>query len=92
MKTGYLAELDARAGEMTSKKAELESHYMVEKSDEEIEQDEAMKSMLKNAVDSVEKLLPAFTTTCRSVKLAIESRLPSIRCKTRAFFKMVTCI
>ena len=72
MKTGYIAELDARDSELQASKLELETLYMVEKNDSEIESDPVTKDQFQKALDSVDQLLPSYTTI-RSVKMAIDS-------------------
>ena len=72
IKTGYIAELDARDSELQASKLELETLYMVEKNDSEIESDPVTKDQFQKALDSVDQLLPSYTTI-RSVKMAIDS-------------------
>ena len=72
MKSGYIAELDARANEIDSLRSTLEGHYVQVEKSQDFEKDDAKKQEIQGWVDRVEQILPAFQTTCRSVKLAIE--------------------
>lgn len=72
MKQGYLAEINARKDELEQAKQQLEVLYM-----NPIHKDENMDSELKGKFNQcfslVENYLATFTTTLKSVKMAIDS-------------------
>ena len=75
MKSGYLAELDARSAEIDQVRSALEGFYMqVEKTtEEEVNKNDSLKGGIEEKMAVVETILPNLQTTCKSVKLAIES-------------------
>ena len=74
MKAGYIAELQARKNEFEDHKLKLEGFYMNNDQEDVIEKDPNLKAQFEEAVKSVDKLLPTFATTLKSVKMAVETR------------------
>lgn len=74
MKAGYIAELQARKNEFEDHKLKLEGLYMNNDQEDVIEKDPNLKAQFEEAVKSVDKLLPTFATTLKSVKMAVETR------------------
>lgn len=74
MKAGYIAELQARKNEFEDRKLKLEGLYMNNDQEDVIEKDPNLKAQFEEAVKSVDKLLPTFATTLKSVKMAVETR------------------
>ena len=73
MKNGYLGELDARKLELNGMKATLETLYMVSTSEEDIAKDDTSATQYKDAIQAVESNASSYTSTLKTVKLAIEA-------------------
>lgn len=73
MKSGYNSEIDARVDEIQKAQSVLESNYMAEQSDSQIDADPVLKGRFEDALNAAEALMPALATTTRTVKMAIES-------------------
>lgn len=75
MKAGYIAELTARKAEFEDHKLKLEGLYMNNHEEQVIEQDPILKGQFDEAAKAVDKLLPTFANTMKSVKMAVETQL-----------------
>lgn len=73
MKSGYISEIDARVAELQNAQTVLETNYMSEKSESQIEENMELKGQFENALNAAEALMPALAATNRTVKMAIES-------------------
>ena len=73
MKNGYLGELDARGSELGSHKLALEALYMNPNEEKVIMADETLKKSFEDAIDKTDVLGPAYASTAKSVKMAIDS-------------------
>ncbi len=73
MKNGYLGELDARKEELGNMKVKLEELYMSSKSEDDISKDDTCAHTYKEAIQAVDANATSYTSTLKSVKLAIEA-------------------
>lgn len=73
MRSGYIAEIDARAQELQDAQSKLETNYMLEGSESQIEADERLKLQFEGALTAADALMPSLAATTRTVKMAIES-------------------
>ena len=73
MKNGYLGELDARKTELNGMKAILEELYMSSTSEEDIVKDDTCATKYKDAIQAVDANATSYTSTLKTVKLAIEA-------------------
>lgn len=73
MKSGYNSEIDARVVELQNAQSVLETNYMSEQSESQIEENMELKGRFEDALNAAEALMPALAATNRTVKMAIES-------------------
>lgn len=75
MKDGYAAELSARQTELDRCKEKLETLYMNNQTEDDLQNNQESGDQFRAAIDSVAPIVTTLTATLKTVKLAVETNL-----------------